>query len=448
MAVKKYKNVKKVPFLSFLKNSGAITKDPIGHHRVFYEKYGDTFTILQLKNPVVLSREVEVAQHILKKNHKNYHKSPYQSKNLSEYIGNGLLTANGAYWLKQRRLIQPAFHRERLERLLTIIAETVEKQLTVLPSNKTLEVLPLMSALAFDVVAKSLFQVTTIDQKMEELKQIIAEIQEFIVTEIRQPHKRWWFRLNGSKGHHMQLVQKSRSVIQSLLDERRESQSKGKKHDDLLQMLLDAKYEDGEGMSDTTLIDEIIILFVAGHETTANALTFALHLLATHPEALQQVKEEAAVVKVSTDDLMERMAQYKYTRACIEEAMRLYPPAWITDRVALADDEVAGYKIKKGTTIGVSFYEIHRNPEFWTTPNEFQPKRFLEENRKESSGHYFPFGAGPRFCIGNNFALYEMIMTIAQIASQFELQDHTETLTLKPLITLKPEGVKMRFSPF
>ncbi len=440
-----YKKIKKVPFLSFIKNSGTITKDPIGHHQLFYKKYGDTFTILQLKNPVVLSREVAVAQHILKKNHKNYHKSPYQSKNLSEYIGNGLLTANGAYWLKQRRLIQPAFHRERLERLLAIIAQTVEKQLADLPRNKTVEVLPLMSTLAFDVVAKSLFQVATIDEKMEELKHIIAEIQEFIVTEIRQPHKRWWFWLNGSKGRHMQLVKKSRNIVLSLIQERRKSEVSATHHDDLLQMLLEARYEDGTQMDDETLIDEIIILFVAGHETTANALTFALRLLANHPEAVVQIREEATAAMTGTEDLMARMSQYKYTRACVEEAMRLYPPAWITDRVALEDDEIAGYKIKKGTTVGVSFYEIHRNPSLWEQPEAFRPERFLEENRKEISGHYFPFGAGPRFCIGNNFALYEMIMAIAQIATQFELQDHTKAMTLKPLITLKPEGVKMTF---
>ncbi len=441
-----YKKIKKVPFLSFLKNSSAITKDPIGHHRVFYEKYGDTFVLLQLEKPIILSREVEVAQYILKNNHKNYHKSRYQSKNLSEYIGNGLLTANGAYWLKQRRLIQPAFHRARLERLLSIIDETLKRQLGELPTDQDVEVLPLMSKLAFDVVAKSLFQVTTIDHKMEQLKDIIADVQGFIVKEIRQPHKRWWFRVNGSKGLHMELVKKSREIIQSLINERRKSESDGHRYDDLLQMLLEARYEDGGVMSDDTLIDEIIILFVAGHETTANALTFTLHLLGTHPEVLKKIQQEAKDVVESATDLMGRIAQYKYTRACIEEAMRLYPPAWITDRVALEDDEVCGYKIKKGTTIGVSFYEIHRDPRLWDKPNEFRPERFLEENRKETSGNYFPFGAGPRFCIGNNFALYEMIMTIAKIAQQFELKDHTQAVVLNPLITLKPEGIQMSFS--
>ena len=446
MKNKDFRIIKKVPFLRFIRNSGAITKDPIGYHKLFYEEYGDTFVILQLKNPVVLSRDVKVAEHILKKNHKNYHKSPYQSKNLAEYIGNGLLTANGAYWLKQRRLIQPAFHRERLERLLVIIAHTVKEQLEVLPLGKAVEVLPIMSTLAFDVVAKSLFHVATMEKKMEELKQIIVEIQEFIVMEIRQPHKRLWFRLNGSKGHHMQLVKRSRTLIQSLVDERRESNAKGYEHDDLLQMLLEARYENGEGMLDETLIDEIIILFVAGHETTANALTFALHLLGAHPDCLIKVRKEAKTVADSKGDLMGQMSQYTYTRACVEEAMRLYPPAWITDRVALEDDEIAGYKIKKGTTIGVSFYEIHRNPLFWDEPNEFRPERFLEESRKENTSYYFPFGAGPRFCIGNNFALYEMIMTVAEMARRFELDDCTESLSLKPLITLKPQGIKMRFN--
>ena len=438
------KKIQKVPFLSFIANSGKITRDPLNYHKEYYKKYGDTFTILELKNPVMLSRDVNVAEHILKKNHRNYHKSPYQSKNLSEYIGNGLLTANGDYWLQQRRLIQPAFHKERLEKLLKIIDDTIVAHIKEFPKNQMISALPLMSNLAFDVVAKSLFQLETIDDEMEELKAIIADIQVFIVTEIRQPHKRWWFQFNGSKGHNMQLVARSREIILNVIKARRTSEAS---HDDLLQMLLDARYEDGSGMSDETLIDEIIILFVAGHETSANALTFTLHLLAQNPDKIQKIKNEVDTATNSSKEFLERLKQFEYTKACVEESLRLYPPAWVTDRVALEDDQIGDFEIKAGTTIGVSFYEIHRDPQFWTDAEKFVPERFLGDLRKESMKHFYPFGAGPRICIGNNFAMFEMIIAIAKIVAHFSITTDTNKITLKPLIALKPEGVNIKFTP-
>jgi cytochrome P450 len=241
----------------------------------------------------------------------------------------------------------------------------------------------------------------------------------------------------------MALVQESRDIINKVIDERRVSE---KQHDDLLDMLLKAKYEeDGTSMNNEQLIDEILIFFVAGHETTANALTFTFHLLAKHPEILKKAVAEVDNIDDSLSH-MEKLAKLNYVKNCVEETMRLYPPAWITDRVAIEDDSFAGFNIEKGTMIGVSFYELHRNKKYWKNPDDFIPERFSEENRKETAGHYFPFGAGPRMCIGNGFALYEMMLSVYAVLKKYHIETDQKTVEVAPLITLKPINVTLKFT--
>ena len=256
-----------------------------------------------------------------------------------------------------------------------------------------------MNALAFEVIAKSLFNYSASKDILGRLQYIIEKLQRFIVKDIRQPHKKIWYHLKGEVRESLSLVKESRAIINAIIEERRASKEF---HDDLLDMLLHSEYEDGSKMTNDQLIDEILILFVAGHETTANALTFTLFLLANHSEVLKKVKDEAT--RFDTENLsFQSFATLQYTKQCIEESMRLYPPAWITDRVALKDESIGEFKIEKDTMIGVSIYEMHRNPKYWKSPETFNPDRFSEINRKSTYQYYMPFGAGPRLCIGNNF---------------------------------------------
>ena len=211
-------------------------------------------------------------------------------------------------------------------------------------------------------------------------------------------------------------------------------------------MLLKAKYEeDGTSMTNEQLIDEILIFFVAGHETTANALTFTFHLLAKDTETLQKAVAEVEAIDADLPP-MKKLSELNYVKMCVEEAMRLYPPAWITDRVAIEDDAFAGFNIEKGTMIGISFYELHRNEKYWKNPNDFVPERFSEENRKETAGHYFPFGAGPRMCIGNGFALYEMMLSVYAVLKKYKIETEQTEVKIAPLITLKPIDVTLKFT--
>ena len=390
-----------------------------------------------------MSRDNEIAQYILVKNQKNYHKSKFQSVYLSKYLGKGLLTSDGDFWLKQRRLIQPAFHKQKMNQLVDNMNKTISEELDNLIEDKAIDLFPIMSYLAFNVVAKSLFQLSTAENKFQRIKFITEEVQNFLIKEIRLPHKAWWFSLSGQVKKHLSLAEENNRIIQEIIEERKASKEE---INDLLNMLLETRYEDtGESMSVEQLIDEIKVLFIAGHETTANALTFTLHLLGRNPEVQQKVFDEIIDIESQTANIIEQLQKMTYTNAVLNESMRLYPPAWITDRQNIEDDSLAQFKIKKGTLIGISFYELHRNPKYWNNPDEFIPERFLGEQKKESMQYFYPFGAGPRMCIGTGFAIYEMCLTISQIVKKYVIQSNNDVIQFNPLITLKPVNVQVSF---
>lgn len=442
---KKYIYPKQLSFFNFFLVSNSILKNPIPFHNENFEKYGDTFSIkLAFNKQIILTRDNEIALHILKKNHKNYHKSKIQTENLSKYIGHGLLTANGDFWLRQRRLIQPAFHKEKMNLLVDKMQTVIYQELDKLPLDKSFDVFPVMNNLAFTVVAKALFHFSASVEMLNRIKFIIEKIQEFVVKEIRLPFKSWWFSLSGQVKKHQILAEESRTIIKNIILER---QSSTESHDDLLQMLLESKYEDtGEPMPLNQLIDEITILFIAGHETTANALTFILQLVGLHPEVQQKIFEEIDFVEKQQLSINEQLQNLNYLTAVINESLRLFPPAWITDRVNLEDDTIANFRIKKGTLIGVSFYALHRNPKYWKNPDLFNPERFLGEQKKQSLNYFYPFGAGPRMCIGMGFAIYEMALAIMYIVNNYHINTNNTEIHLNPLITLKPKDVKITFT--
>jgi cytochrome P450 len=355
-----------------------------------------------------------------------------------------LLTANGKFWLKQRRLIQPAFHKEKMQQLVGLMQKTIVSQLEQIPSEKSTPVFEIMNQLAFKVVATSLFHFSASEEVLKRLQFIIQQVQEFLVKEIRLPHKGWWFRLSGQEKIHKTLSEESKEIIKNIIEERKGSKLE---HNDLLDMLLATRYEDtGEPMTTKQLVDEITILFVAGHETTANALTFTTFLLAKHPEVQQKVFEEIQEVESNSVDILEIISKLEYTRAVIDESMRLYPPAWITDRENIEDDTIGEFHLRKDTLVGVSFYELHRNPAYWEQPEKFNPERFFGENKKKTAGIYYPFGAGPRMCIGMGFAIYEMVLAISYLVKNYKLLTAQIDLKLNPLIALKPVGVEVVFS--
>ena len=437
-------NLPTISLYQVFRNRKRILKNPLPFHNENFKKFGDSFRVkVGMGKSVVFTRNPGLIKHLLQKQHKSYHKSPLQTVDLAKYIGHGILTSNGEHWLTHRRMVQPAFHRRKLVGLTSAMEGAIKGELIKIKGNSILDVFPLMGDLAFQVVAKSLFSRNDIQEDMATLKQITNSNQEMLIREMRQPYLKWWFRLSGQIAKHIGQSQEARALLNKIIEDRVTS---GEGKDDLLDMLLSARYEDGTPMSRKQLIDEVLILFTAGYETTANALSFALYFLARHPLLQQKAYDE--ISGVLTDGAMDAdtLSRLPYVSSCIEEAMRLYPPAYYIDRIAIEDDEFDSRSIKKGTMMLMSIYEIHRYGDFWEQPDDFIPERFAKIPKKELSDYYYPFGAGPRMCVGNNFAMYEMIMTVALLLQKYSISTTKHTIEINPLISLKPKEVPIKFT--
>lgn len=438
--------IKKLPLVSrthVFKNRKAILKNPLPFHHDNFNRLGDIFEIeVGFKKRIVFTRHAKYIKQILQKEHKKYQKSSLQTVDLAKYIGKGLLTSNGEHWRTHRRMVQPAFHKKKLQGLLGIMHGAIKKEVARIIPNQVQDVYPLMGDLAFQVVATSLFSRDDIQQEMTNLKDITEANQRMLIREMRQPYLNWWYRLSGKINAHLELSANARTILRKIIAERRNENSD---KDDLLDMLLKARYEDGTAMSEKQLIDEVLILFAAGHETTANALGFTLHLLANHPEIQQKAYEEVSGIDWDKDLQMEDFRELSYIKQCVEEGMRLYPPAYYIDRESIADDDIDGFQIPKNTMLLLAIYELHRDGRFWDQPENYMPERFDPSNKKDFSDYYFPFGAGPRMCVGNNFAMQEMILTVAELLRIYELKSYSEDIKINPLISLKPDSVKIHF---
>jgi len=434
--------IPEVSLLKFLKHSANILKNPLPFHHDNFQKKGDTFRLnIGFNKSVIFSRDAGLVEYVLQKNQKNYVKSEIQTKDLVKYVGKGLLTSEGEHWKKQRKLIQPAFHKKQLTNLLDSIKQAILQEYEKITVGEELDIFPIYNDLAFQTVVKSLFSSAANQEEINRLQYITEETQKMLVKELRQPYLGWWFRASGKIDSYLKLTAEARNILSKIVQERRDSKEK---YDDLLDMLLEAKYDDGNFMDEEQLIDEILILFTAGHETTSNSLTFTAQLLALNPEWQEKIYEEISTLKEQDLDLMSYVTKCQITQQVIEESMRLYPPAYFIDRVNLEEDEFEGKYFEPGSNLLFSLHEVHRHPDLWEDPDDFKPERFAEGGRKFSS-QYFPFGAGPRKCIGNNFAMFEMIIAVTELVSQYKIVPGFDEIDIKPLITLKPKNAILKF---
>lgn len=444
-------NIQGIPRYRAFLNTFRFVRDPLGLIGDNLAKLGPTFhTFLGGLYPGIVTIEPAFIQHVLQKNNRKYRKSPMHFDKLSHFLGNGLLTSEGEYWLQQRRLIQPGFHRTRLAALADIMQGVIDDFIIKfdrdIKAGNPVDIVPQMMELAFNIVARSLFSANLAEVDLQRMAYIMTVLQEFIIKEIRQPYLNGWRKISGALREHEALSNEFSTIILKIIRQRRES---GETRDDLLQMLLDARYDDtGEGMNDQQLFEECAILFVAGHETSANALAWTWYLLAKNPEVVQKARAELATVLGDRQPAFEDLPKLEYLTQIIEESMRLYPPAWITDRVAAEDDEWNGIKIRKGMMVVTYFYGAHHSPKYWQNPEQFDPNRFSKENKKlHIPFAYSPFGGGPRLCIGNSFAMMEMQLVLATMLRQYDFELVPDQIVeSQPLITLRPKnGIWMKW---
>jgi len=437
MAPDKYSFPPLVPRWVSIRNALRMVKNPIPILSGNLQNYGKSYTfhVGGVKKGIVTT-EPEFIQHILQKNHRNYKKTYLQTDILGHYVGQGLLTSDGAYWLQQRRLIQPAFHREKLAHLVGIMADEVGRYFDAhWSAGAQVDLYREMHTLAFRIVARSLFGAEVSEEVLSTLSRNITLVQSFVTRRIRQPYLHWWFKLSGAMRAHDKISDQSRALLLEIIRGRKES---GEVRHDLLDLLLTSRYEDtGSPMTEKQVLDESLILFVAGHETSANALTWCLYLLTQHPEWYDAIKAETTSAPTTYAELM----QLQVTKQVIQETMRLYPPAWIVDRVSVADDEIKGFRYP-GETFTIQYiYGVHHDPDLWPDPECFDPDRFSPERVKDQIPFsYLPFGGGPRLCIGNQFAMLEMLLVVSHIVRNYRLQLVGDHPVLQPLVTLRPKG--------
>ena len=381
-------------------------------------------------------------------NHRNFHKGRGLER-AKLLLGDGLLTSEGEAHLRQRRLTQPAFHRQRVAAYGAVMAAYAAARRDRWRAGTVVDAHKEMMALTLAIVGKTLFDADVEDEA--------AEIGDALTTTFELFNFGFFLpfseRLSRLPLPGTLRFRKARArldaTIYRLIDERRRS---GTDRGDLLSMLLMARDTEGDGgaMTDLQLRDEAMTIFLAGHETTANALTWTWYLLSQHPDVEARLHAEVDSALGGRLPAADDLGSLPYTRMVLAESMRLYPPAWILGRRALGPFEANGYSIPARSIVVASQYLMHRDGRWFPEPERFDPERFSPERQSERPKlAYFPFGAGPRVCIGEQFAWMEGMIALATIAQQWQLRlEPGHRVALQPIITLRPKfGMRMIVQP-
>ncbi len=403
-------------------------------------QYGPLATFSVGKLPVFLINHPDGVKHVLQDQNRLYSKNTIQYNSLATITGQGLLTSNGEFWLRQRRLAQGAFARSRLMQLDKIIAPAVQNMLDhwqqAANHAEAVDVDSEMMRLTLEVVGQALFSISLRGQAAEltgavltALDHIIYRARNIVVPPDFLPTLR--------NLRFRRALRTLDSAVDVIIQERRHAL--GQK-DDLLEMFLSARDEEtGAQMTDQQLRDEIITMLIAGHETVASALTWAFYLLAQNPDV--RLALHAETMSASLPLKTESLSALPLSGQVFSEALRLYPPAWVISRRAEEPDEIAGYAVPAGALVIISPYVIHRHPDFWLNAETFSPARFASPTPTAHRFAYIPFGAGPRLCIGSQFATIEAQMILSLISRDFWLELAPQThVSMDALVTLRPQG--------
>ncbi|MGA8876229.1 MAG: cytochrome P450 [Candidatus Korobacteraceae bacterium] len=435
-------------FRSFL-DSRAMASNPVQVLSKYTELHGETFRFYfgGVKEAIVTTNPA-VIQHVLKTNAENYHKSHIQAKRMGHFLGKGLLTTEGEAWRTQRRLIQTGFERKQLEVLSSIMQDSLadslrdfDRQVRVGP----VDIYPQLMKITFGMVSRSLFGARLKEEDIDLISLTISTVQEFMVRQTIQPYLNPWFAVSGELRRHEEMRARAFAVLLDYI-QRRRGEAPGH---DLLQTMMDARYSDGEGMSDELLLSESMQLLVAGHETSSNGLSWLFYLLSLHPDCLDRVRQEFDSVLGEKPLSYSDVPKFEFTTQVIQEALRLYPPFWMVDRMAVADDRVGDLAIPRGSTVVVFVYGVHHSPQYWENPESFDQERFAKAKQKlHTPFSHLPFGAGPRTCIGANYAMLQMLMILGGLLRKYDFHlVPGQTIEARPVVILRPEhGIRMTFT--
>ena len=416
------------------------SSDPLGLYTQWARQYGDIFYYRAFFRHIYFLNHPDYIEHVLVTNHQSFIKGEALQFN-RRIFGNGLLTNEGDSWLRQRHLIQPAFHRDRIESHGNTMVAYTERMMAGWHDGEERDIHQDMMRLALEIVAKALFNV----EVSAERDRISVALNTFMELGSRgrmlvPPILRLLPTADNLR--YRRAARQLDDIVYGLIRRRR---SNGESADDLLYALLQAQ-DEGGGIEDEQLRDEVMTLLLAGHETTAVSLSWAWYLLAQYPEVEKELWSELRAVLNGRSPGTQDLPHLRYTERVVKEAMRLYPPAWAIVRNSLKDCEIGGYRVPAGATLVMSQWVMHRDPRYYDQPERFQPDRWLDGRAKAAPKFaYFPFGGGPRTCIGASFAAMEAVLVLATIAQRYQIRiapdDPVEVL---PTITLRPRhGIRV-----
>lgn len=404
-------------------------RNPLRFFLWLTQTYGDIVQYRSSVEPAYLINHPDYIRHVLQSHGQNYNKDTFLNKYMLESLtGQGLLTSENPLWREQRRLIQPAFHKQSLPKFAELMQQAVERAVKRLDvaagTHQPINIAAEMMRLTLDIVTEALFTYDITDRAAE-----IGEAMDTMSTIGKPRHRKV-----------REAIELLDRIVYSIIEERQ--QQHAEERDDLLTMLLNSRYDDGSPMPVKQIRDEVMALLVAGHETTANTLSWTWYLLDQNAAVVEQLEWEIDNALGGRVPGVEDFSRLPYTDKVIQEAMRLYPSAWSISRRALGDDDIDGYFIPANSIVAMSPYTMHRHPAFWDDPNRFDPERFTPEKiAARPRFAYFPFGGGARQCIGNNFALMESMIIIPAIAGRFRLRRVSdEPVEEHALVTLRPRN--------
>ncbi len=420
----------------------AMRRDPLGFIANIAREYGDVARLGLGPMHVYLIHHPDGVKHVLQDNNQNYVKGPVIDR-VKILIGEGLFTSEGAFWRRQRRLAQPAFHRERIAGFAETMVRRTDERLasweTAAHRGAPVDVAAEMNALALTIVGETLFgrdlsgEAADAGRALRVALDVTAfRAMSYLVSPI-------WFPTARNRAFR-RAAKVLDALVYALIDARL---SAGDPGDDLLGMLMSARDEGtGERMSRRQLRDEVMTFLLAGHETTAAALAWTWYLLARHPGIAEQARAETLAVLGDRPPTLGDLPQLPLARMVVEEAMRLYPPVWGIARQTIAADSIGGFDIPAGILVNLSPWVTHRHPAIWDDPDRFDPERFRPgQERTRPRFAYFPFSGGPRLCIGEAFALMEAQIIVAMTLQRYRLaMVDDRPVEPEPTLTLRPRG--------
>jgi cytochrome P450 len=446
----KITNTPHVPRWRAFTDSRSMVRNPVEVFEQYRASLGDTFTFhFGGTKPTIVSSNPAFIEHVLRGNRDNYQKSDIQVERMVEFQGKGLVNSHGDDWLRRRRLLARGFLPARLSLQLPIQQNVLQELMQGFDSaaqQGPMDIRQQMVRFTLRLVGKSLFGRSMSDDELDLIADTISEIQGFIVKQIVQPYMIPWYRFSGLSRHYQRIRLEADEIVLRHIEARRKEGSGGT---DLLQLMLDTPFHDtGKPMTEDQVKIESLQLMVAGNETSSNALTWIVYLLGRHSQYISLIREE--IDRVIGDDpfTFENLHELHLTLRVIDEALRLYPPFWMIDRVALEDDDICGIHIPAGILVVPYIYGTHHNAAIWPNPQTFNPERFSPENSSERHRFaYLPFGGGPRLCIGQNLAIVQMLLIVATIVRKYDFTLVNEKpVNIRPMMLLRPDGpIHMQF---